>query len=149
MSKSLKYGAEKWRNGLTCQDVFDIPAFLLWDPVTGPWNNLIFSSKFLFGWWCSISKSVNHISGHGFKCILESVFSTGRSVCYEILLRLYISLFYVCRWFFLELSTFEFGSSFLKQRSVPLWSANALFLIERFVLTSAIRVPSYIWKPIN
>ena len=30
---------------------------------------LIFSDKLLTESWCSISKSVNHISDHGFKCI--------------------------------------------------------------------------------
>ena len=95
-----------------------------------------FSSKLLFDSWCSISESVNHVSDHGFKCILGSVISTGKSVCYEVSLRFYIYLFYVCRWCFLQSSTFELGPLFLKQNSVPLWSVDVFLQTDRYVLTS-------------
>ena len=44
---------------LTCQ-LFD------WELVTGTWLNLSLSIKLLIGSCCSFSKSVNHISDHGF-----------------------------------------------------------------------------------
>ena len=77
--KSLKHVAVKWFN---LKNVIDISTFLVWDPMFGTWLDLIFSSKFLFESWCSISESVNHVSDHGFKCsFLGSAISTGKSDC--------------------------------------------------------------------
>ena len=115
------------RIGLAWRDVCDFSVFLVWDPVTDNWSNSLFLRKLLFDSWCSISKSINHVSDHGFKSILGSVISNGKSVCYEVWRRLYSYFFYVCRWCNLESSTFEFGPLFLKQRSVLLWFADVFF----------------------
>ena len=40
-----------------------------------------FFEQTLIDSWCSISKSVSHISDHGFNCLLGSVISTDKSEC--------------------------------------------------------------------
>ena len=53
--------------------------FVKMRPFTGSCPNFTFSNKLLIDSWRSISKSVSHISSHGFKCVVESVIPTGKS----------------------------------------------------------------------
>ena len=48
-------------------------------PVTSTCLNLTFSNKHLVDRCCSISRSVNHVSDHGFECLLGSMVSTDGS----------------------------------------------------------------------
>ena len=55
--------------------------FRVWDPVTCNCLNLMCSNKLLIDSWCSSSKSFNHTSNQGFKCLSGFVISTNRSEC--------------------------------------------------------------------
>ena len=63
-------------NGVSCKSMIDIR---FQDPVTGTCLNMTFWTKLLTDSWCSISKSVNQISNHGFIGLLEFVNSTDKS----------------------------------------------------------------------
>ena len=58
-----------------------------------PFDFLTFSNKLLIDNWLRISKNVNHISDHGFKCLLGSVISTDKSYS-KVPLRLCLYTFF-------------------------------------------------------
>ena len=45
------------------------------------WFSIALFSKNLIDSWCSFSQNVNHVSGHGYKCLLRSVVSNDKSEC--------------------------------------------------------------------
>ena len=78
LCKLPKRWAAKLRNR---KGMIDISHFRVRDPVTGTCPKMILSNYLLIGWWCNISKSVNHIIDHYFKCLFGSVISTDKSEC--------------------------------------------------------------------
>ena len=68
------------KSGVTWKDMIDISNFWVCDLMTGPCLGLLFFEQTIDS-CCSISKSVNHISDHGLKCLSACIISTGKSEC--------------------------------------------------------------------